>query len=345
MLFLITLCIGELYQIHATEFPINDVVRIRLQEDESKADIYYSLQEAAVSNNISAYISDVDLDSSLTKTIVKIYCSDEQAKSELKDTYSIFPGSYDSVFLSTTDISIGEIKDYPNDDREINIFLAGNLHCKQEFVDNISGDFNIISQIISDKNESFYTTKSFIVQSVLWAFACTILAAIGLYEAIMKKREIAVKYSLGDSLFVIYLKNIFIDSLIFLAIFVTILFALSKYTNSFFSWRVSLVMFAIFLVVNCVSMLPMLKVRIKKAFAAMSESGSLLSASYALKIISCVLTVIVTASCFGLISEVITAKKQSSFFEKYREYKYIEMVPSSVTEMDSVSSAWNESEY
>lgn len=92
-------------------------------------------------------------------------------------------------------------------------------------------------------------------------------------------------------------------------------------------------------------MLPMLKVRIKKAFAAMSESGSLLSSSYALKIISCVLTVIVTASCFGLISEVITAKKQSSFFEEYREYKYIEMVPSSVTEMDSVSSAWNESEY
>lgn len=332
LIFFIVLSTGEIYQINITEFPVKDMICIRLTDYESKSDFYSFVEKSAQKCGVYAYVCNIIFEPLNSKTT--IYCSENAGKKILSENYFITSGLHKSIFLSDTFVEFKELKLYDGKEKEAKIFVLGNAAEKKDFVSSIKEKYDISSEYITRNNLDFYSDKFFKFQVAIWSIAFIFVFILGLYETALNKRKYSIKYSLGDSTPKLYFSSILIDTIVFCASFVLIIAGLYQFTYSIFSIQTSVVLFMSFLMINCVSQLSILKIDIRKAFSSNADAHSLLIFSYIFKTVCCLIAVIVGAVCFGIISESNSIKAQKGFFEKYSEYNYINMVPKDVSDPD-----------
>lgn len=326
-LFAIALCTGEFYQVYLLEIPNRDVVTFSLPEEASVERFYASLQEEAAACGVSAYRVDEASDENLIRTDVTVYCSDEKAKQYLREACLVEPGVYKSVFLSEANVRFAQLKDCRVAGKTVFISLLGDVCGEQALIDQMSVQYAVETQSTGNRGGGFYSSEAFLIQLALWGLACTIIAVMGLYEVMLARKETAVQYSLGERPVRLYLKKILLDSAVFLLLFAAVFRGLSQFTHSLFAFPVSMGMLGALLVVNALALTPLLRVDLRRAFSGVGGSHALLSASYAMKLLTCVLTVVVAAAGIGVAAEMLELKKQGDFFKKYRDYSYISMRP------------------
>lgn len=324
----VLICTGEFYQIHVSESGGGDFAVFSLDEDADLKEFYECVQNTAEENKISAVCKTVNSEGSGLQSKITFYFSDLNSADEYAGTLKIKEGYSKSLFLNGTNIAFDEITKC-SQDGDVYIELIGNKNSEQAFVDSMSEKYDVNMQSLKGERAGYFSSEAFIIQIVLWFIACAVIAVLALYESMMVQKETAVRCSLGENPIKIYLKKILTDSVVLTLLFFASLLFSSAFTNSLFAFGISAALFGVLLLVNALALLPILRVKIDKAFSGVSGSVPLLSASYTLKLITCVLTVIVAAMAIGSVSEVMKIKKQGDFFEQYKDYSYIQMLPKS----------------
>ncbi len=322
----VAICTGEFYQIHVSESGGGDFAVFSLDEDADLKEFYECVQNTAEENKISAVCKTINSAGSGLQSKITYYFSDLNSADEYAGTLKIKEGYSKSLFLNGTNIVFDEITKC-SQDGDVYIELIGSKNSSQAFVDSMSEKYDVSMQSLKGERAGYYSSEAFIIQIVLWVIACAVIAVLALYESMMVQKETAVRCSLGENPFKIYLKKVIKDSAVLTLLFFASFLFSSVFTNSLFAFGISAVLFGALLLVNALALLPILRVKIDKAFSGVAGSLSLLSASYTLKLITCVLTVLVAAMTIGSVSEVMKIKKQGDFFEQYKDYSYIQMLP------------------
>ncbi len=324
----VAVCTGEFYQVHVYEAGGGDFVSFFLDVNTDLEKFYEDVQNTADANNVSAVCENVNSAGENSDSKITFYFSDMDFAEEYADNFKIKEGYSKSLFLSGTTVMFEEITKCPQDG-DVYIELIGNKNSEQAFVDSMGEKYDVNMQFLKGERAGYFSSEAFIIQIVLWVIACAVIAVLALYESMMVQKETAVRCSLGENPFKIYIKKVLTDSAVLVLLFSASFLFSSFFTNSLFAFGVSASLFGALLLVNAIALFPIFKVKIDRAFSGAAGSLSMLSASYTLKLITCVLTVLVAAMTIGSVSEVMKIKKQGDFFEQYKDYSYIQMLPKS----------------
>ena len=322
----VAICTGEFYQVHVYEAGGGDFVAFSLDTNTDLEDFYKDVQNTADAHEVLAICESINSMGDNSDSKITIYFSDMDSAEEYASDLKIKEGYSQSLFMYGTDVDFEEMRQCC-EDGDVYITLLGDKADKQAFIDLMGEKYEVNMQSVKDKAENYFSSEAFIVQIVLWIIACAVIAVLALYESMMMQKESAVRCSLGENPFKIYLKKVLLDSAVLVLLFLASFLFSSVFTNSLFAFGISAALFAALLLVNALALLPIFRVKIDKAFSGAAGSASLLSASYTLKLITCVLTVLVAAMAIGSVSEVMKIKKQGDFFEQYKDYSYIQMLP------------------
>lgn len=324
----VAVCTGEFYQIHVSESGGGDFVSFYIDVNTDLEKFYEDVKNTAHENHVSAVCKTVNSEGIGLQSKITFYFSDLNFADEYAGTLKIKEGYSKSLFLNGTNIAFDEITKCPQDG-DVYIELIGNKNSEQAFVDSMGEKYDVNMQFLKGERAGYFSSEAFIIQIVLWVIACAVIAVLALYESMMVQKETAVRCSLGENPFKIYIKKVLTDSAVLVLLFSASFLFSSFFTNSLFAFGVSASLFGALLLVNAIALFPIFKVKIDRAFSGAAGSLSMLSASYTLKLITCVLTVLVAAMTIGSVSEVMKIKKQGDFFEQYKDYSYIQMLPKS----------------
>lgn len=322
----VAVCTGEFYQVHVYEAGGGDFVAFSLDTNTDLEDFYKDVQNTADAHEVLAICESTNSMGDNSDSKITIYFSDMDSAEEYASDLKIKEGYSKSLFMYGTDVDFEEMRQC-REDGDVYITLLGDKADKQAFIDLMGEKYEVNMQSVKDKAENYFSSEAFIVQIVLWIIACAVITVLALYESMMMQKESAVRCSLGENPCKIYLKKVLMDSAVLVLLFLASFLFSSIFTNSLFAFGISAALFAALLLVNALALLPIFRVKIDKAFSGAAGSASLLSASYTLKLITCVLTVLVAAMAIGSVSEVMKIKKQGDFFEQYKDYSYIQMLP------------------
>lgn len=324
ILSVVAACTGLICQLHVTTIPYPDYVEIHIHEEDSAGEILNSIKEAVYSSGASAFIYTLDNDKFETNFYGTAYCTDSAARKFVEDKCLMKEGTYKSVFLSDTVIEIKDIEEYPLSDGYVKVYYIGGDAEKTAFVSAAEKSMDVADKW-ENKDSNPISSEPFALQLVIWLFAIAIIGAVCLYEVSFMKGEAAVKYILGEKPFVIYLKKVVTDTLVFSVVGVLTFGVSSIFTSSLFSIKITLIMFALLVIANALFLLPLLRVDLHRGFASAYSSPALLSASYVLKLITCVLTIMVTAVSFGIISQTTDLRQQENIYKKYSNYSFLDV--------------------
>lgn len=322
----VAICTGEFYQVHVYEAGGGDFVAFSLDTNTDLEDFYKDVQNTADDHEVLAICESINSMGDNSDSKITIYFSDMDSAEKYASDLKIKEGYSKSLFMYGTDVDFEEIRQC-REDGDVYITLLGDKADKQTFIDLMGEKYEVNMQSVKDKTANYFSSEAFIVQIVLWIIACAVIAVLALYESMTVQKETAVRCSLGENPFKIYIKKVLMDSAVLVLLFLASFLFSSIFTNSLFAFGISAALFAALLLVNAIALLPIFRVKIDKAFSGVSGSLSLLSASYTLKLITCVLTVLVAAMAIGSTSEVMRIKRQGDFFEQYKDYSYIYMMP------------------
>lgn len=324
---------GEMYRIASVEFPIGSQITVRLTRSEKSADFFDCAQQAAQNAGVSAfYRSLMAKDYSENETIA-VYCSDESAKRILTDDFGLKEGRVRSVFLGSAEIRYDELRNCGDEATDITLFVAGSEEAQRLFADTVGEKYRIESNNLYEEHTEAGDEKFIRFQAIAWAIACAFVICIGLYETAMNKKAVAVRYTHGERLSGLYGKKVLADSTAFSAVFAVLVAVLTLFTNPLYSFKVTLVGFAAFLLANAVSQLPMLGTDIRRAFASDTRAKGLLAFSYAVKFAFCFVAAVVGGVCFSLIGKSLDAEANRAFFESHKDYRYIEMAREEIADL------------
>lgn len=322
----VAICTGEFYQVHVYEAGGGDFVAFSLDTNTDLEDFYKDVQNTADAHEVLAICESINSMGDNSDSKITIYFSDMDSAKKYASDLKIKEGYSKSLFMYGTDVDFEEIRQC-REDGDVYITLLGDKADKQTFIDLMGEKYEVNMQSVKDKTANYFSSDAFIIQIVLWIIACAVIAVLALYESMTVQKETAVRCSLGENPFKIYIKKVLMDSAVLVLLFLASFLFSSILTNSLFAFGISTALFVALLLVNAIALLPIFRVKIDKAFSGVSGSLSLLSASYTLKLITCVLTVLVAAMAIGSASEVMRIKKQGDFFEQYKDYSYIYMMP------------------
>lgn len=327
LLFLsISVCIGEFYQIHISEMPNNNFITFSSVEKRSTKEFYRNLVKTADKNDVIIYYANVDSNSNFTKTNVTIYYSDKKVCDFFENEYLINRGISKSIFLSN---GMVEFKDLLESNTYISKDICFYLICDENngknFLDEIENEYEVDNYSFVNEKPSFYNSKAFYIQLVLWIIAYSILLVVNLYDIMLIQKEVAVRFSLGERKSALYVKKVSIDSVIYILSFILAFYGISKFTNSLFSHKLSILFFLGFLILNLLFSLILCKIDIKKAYTGNSLTKSILISSYAFKIITSILLVIVLGIGIGKTFQVYNLKNIEDTLTDFKEYNFIDM--------------------
>lgn len=322
VLSVVAACTGLICQLHFMESPLTNSVQVYVADDESSEKFFSNIEKATSSSGAVAFIYILNADNFENNYSFVAYCADSKARDFLKNECLIKSGEYKSVFLSDTIVEIKNLEDYPLREGYIEINYAGSAAEEDAFVEAVNNTLNVTDRSIGEVT-SYVSNDVIVLQILVWIIAIAIIGAAGLYEISFKKGETAVKYTLGEKTSVIYLKKVIADTLMFVALGALAFGVSSIFTSSLFSLKITLIMFAVLVAANALCLLPILRVQLSKGFASAYSSSGVLSISYVLKFVTCVLTVMATAFSFGIITQTEDLRNVENYYKKFSDYSFM----------------------
>lgn len=313
--------IGETYVWHLVSFETkydyvtmykNGVMSIHIPQEEMLKDI----TTAAKEENLEVFVVDRKI-STIYSENINIYATEGTAN-YLKESSSVQPGHYQSIFLGDIQFEVLPITTIPDVNKFEKYYLIGDkenqIRFKQKLIDKYAGKFP------QEGYSAFYSAFNI---SVTWVIILGLLLLITFYEVAQMRKEVALRIISGERLQHIIFRNVTADTLFFICTYLVLLLLFLQFTNANFHIRISLLMFAIFVVVNgCIFFTLFLSDFIKE-MKSKDSVKKVLQLSYVYKIITICITVMLAAGCLTAIDEGLTFYKQKPFFENAKDYSYV----------------------
>lgn len=326
LLLAISICIGEFYQIHISEIPNNKFITFSSVDKKQTQEFYRDLVTIANNNNVTIYYANVDSNINFTTTDVTIYYSDKKVCDFFEEEYFINSGVSKSIFLSNGNV---EFKALDKSSTYISKDVCFYLICEEingtNFLNEIEKKYDVDNYSFSNADPTFNKSTAFYIQTILWIIAYSIVLIVNLYDIMISQKELAVRLSLGERKIVLYLKRIFYDNTIYILNFIIAFYGLSKFTNTLFSFKISIQFFSGMLILNSFLSLMLCKIDIKKAFTGNTSTKPILIFSYVLKLITSILLVLVLAIGIGKTVQTHNLRKMDKFLSYFKEYYFIDM--------------------
>lgn len=156
----------------------------------------------------------------------------------------------------------------------------------------------------------------------VWLIIFLMLLIISIYEVIYQKKETAIKIILGGDIRSIFIKNSVKDTWVYSLIFIMLPILFLGLSNVLFKISFTILLFLLFLLINIGVHATILFINFKKNLSTSSGGKGVLATSYALKIVTSVLVIILLSSNFVIIAQGIDSYRQGDFFEKHKNYSY-----------------------
>lgn len=326
LLFLaVALCAGELFQLHIAEADVTDWVEFDLRDVPVRA-FYAELDKAAQESDVSVFY--YDLQTEAAGQTVTLYASDSEPLSYYNRVYGIRPGVYKSLFLGDTTVRQAALTDCTAGGDTVRFGVLGPRAAEEAFPARLGSALPAENYTFGNSAPGLFDSEAVRLLAALWAVACVLGAVPGLYETALYRKEAGVRYTLGERASSLFLRRVGLDCAVFAVLFLAVFGGLSALTYTRLAPTVTLAGFGAFLLANVLIAVPLLRLDLRKALGNAASPG-ILAATYALKILSCVLAVAVTAAVAGAAAEASALRRLGDFFYGYRNYNLIHFyVPS-----------------
>ncbi len=326
LLFLaVALCAGELFQLHIMEATLTDWVDFDLR-DVPVREFYAELDKAAQESDVSVFY--YGLQTETAGQTVTLYASDNEPLSYYNRVYGIRPGVYKSLFLGNATVRQAALTDCTASDEQVRFGVLGSRAAEEAFLARLGSVLPAENYTFGNSAPGLFDSEAVRLLAALWAVACVLGAVLGLYETALFRKEAGVRYTLGERAGSLFLRRVGIDCAVFIALFIAVFGGLSALTYTRLAPTVTLAGFGAFLLANALTAVPLLRLDLQKALGNAASPG-ILAATYALKTLSCVLAVAVTAAVAGAAAEASALRQLGDFFYGYRNYNLIHFyVPS-----------------
>lgn len=322
LVFLGTILPGEMYQNYVPTFMSEPNVSFEIPEG-VRADVMRSeILDSAKEHNVRMYFVEKKFKNQYYEEI-HIYC-DESVRKYIKDKYGIMEGTVKSLFSGECKVIFSEWEQLSEDsmqDTPSGYYLLLSLKEAKKFQKTFMQEYSTKSAAILNKNDK---TTYIIMLSVFWAVIISIVLLINYYEAVKLQKEIMVRVTMGDSLYIRAVRNILTDLLVYAGIFAVVFLGVRAYACTIFLEEVIIIagilMTALTALVSC----SVLMVNYKKAFANIGVDEKVLKVSYIIKTVT---TIVLVFSIAGNVIDSMAyfeALSQKQFYKKYENYQYLD---------------------
>ncbi len=323
VLIIMSIIPGELYQGYLDQYNDFYETSFYLPDDISKADMLNELTETA--NKYDIYIFKIcDEDINIYSSSIDIYANEEML-GILAGEYGIAEGRYNSIFSGETNINCYDFFDISDEllESDTKYYLYGDeeamINFKEELVDKYAGSF--------PKNEGFNDLDSYrTILIAAWIFAIIVVILVTVYDAICHKKENFVRFTMGERIWMVYLKNILTDTIYFLLLYNILKIILKKVQGDLVFEMYSDIMFWIMLILNAVIFIRVSKIDYKLATADMTSDGWALKYNYIIAAACMIILFTSVASCVELVNTSYEYSKQEEYFEDYKEYNWYQKI-------------------
>lgn len=235
----------------------------------------------------------------------------------INENLNILEQKYTSLFLGNINFAFHDFKSITGIENFNDFYVIGSkehVHqFKMELIDKYAGNH---------PKEGYVSIESQKNTVAIWLLITCIILLLSFYDVVLQKKENLIRVSMGERISRIIWKNILIDSLVFVTLFAITLYILSNFTNVYFMFEISLLLFLFLLFANGLLYLNMYFYNLKEVFSNGKGSIKMLSLNYILKLVTTITTIFIISSNLALIFESYNLYKQKSFFKEHSDYYY-----------------------
>ena len=244
--------------------------------------------------------------------------SNNEMKQELIQDYEIEQGIHSSVFSGQTTVKFESFEAASNNKNIYRYYFEG----KKENLLNVYTELNDkygTSYIRQENNGGLEW-----ILTLLWLVFLIFIVLLTVFDMSFQRREAFIRLSMGSSKWKIVIDNIIKDTLFYGIVFFSLIFILKQYTYVFFKMYQTLIFLSVFLIVNSLLYLSMLRYNLKKALSKNNISESLLGNCYILKVITLILVLISISSNILLIYKNGSFINQYRIIEEFKDYTFLD---------------------
>lgn len=322
LLFIVSIIPGELFQGYLDQY--NDFYKTSfyLPENGSTEVMLNDLTETAKKHNIHIF-KIYEREKNKYSVNLDVYTDENMAK-VLANDYKISHGIYKSIFSGTAIINVHNFSDIPQKLIETDeyYYLYGDskdmIRFKKDLINVYAGSF---PKDDGYNDLEYYTFK--LITS--WIFVLAILVLLSIYDVISQKKENFIRITMGEKAGVIYLKNVVLDSVYILSVFLCSQLLIKKIEGNLIFSEYSNVMLLITILINCFVLLMIFKFDVKDAFSN-SPKNNILKYNYLLLGLCSIFFTLSVVSCVELINNSYSYSKQELFFAKNKNYSWYQNI-------------------
>lgn len=318
MIGLVFLFIGEAYLWHLDGFEAEySYVTMYLGKEQTQPEMLSDIVETAKEQNVEVFAIERKINSLFSESVT-VYMT-PGAQKTLDKRSRIASGEFQSVFLGDVKVEIRNLAEIP-DVKQVEVYyMIGAeediLGFKQRLIDKYGGKFP----------QAGYKSYDSLNIAIVWIIVLFFFLLMTLYEVAQMRKEVVVRIICGERIQFIVLKNIILDASFYAMTFGFIMAILSLFSQVSYCWFISVFSMLIFLTINSILYLTLYFCKFKRDMGSRSNAKHVLKIAYLYKVVVVSITALVLSSSLGMIYEGIIFYKQKGFFEKYKDYSYVEL--------------------
>lgn len=311
--------IGDMYVWNMDSFETEYIsTTMYLPAGTSQDTMISDLKKAAKKNNCLIFTVNRKIEN-VHSEIVSVYCMDG-AEDILREKSSIFPGNYYSIFLGDVQVTIESLENIPDVNSVEAYYLIGNIEnarkFKSELVDIYSGN-------IPKEGYVYFNAERTV--ACVWGVSVGFFLLLTLFETILLKKEITVRFIYGESVSNIIFKRILTDCLFYIGYFGLNIVILKRIFNIYVDYLIyfSVLCLVIFCMINSLLYIRLFFIDYKSSLSRGKGNKTVLNVSYLYKTVTVVIITCVMSMCIEMIVKGVEYWHQESFFKQRNDWDYI----------------------
>lgn len=319
LLIIVSIIPGELFQGYLDQYNDFYETSFYLPNDVSGDEMLNELSKTA--NKYNIYIFKIyEKEKNAYSSSMEIYANYDMLKI-LSDDYGISQGIFKSLFSGKTIITSYSFSEISEEllQSDTKYYLYGNednmIHFKEELVDTYAGSF--------PKEEGFNDFESYkALLIVAWLFATIIVILLTAYDAIIQKKENFVRLTMGEYIWIQYMKNIVLDTIYMIFLYNALKVIINDLQGNLIFELYSDKMFLLMIVLNAIVFIKVSKINYKTATADTIVDGRILHYNYFVSASSMVILIISIVSCIELVNTSYEYSNQEDYFKEHKDYNW-----------------------
>ena len=311
--------IGDMYVWNLDSFETEYIsTTMFLPCDISQEEMISEIEETALKYDCSVFAVNRNFETVYTEETY-VFCMDGVEDILLKNSL-VESGTYHSIFLGDVEFSIKNFKDIPDIKQIETYYIIGDIDnartFKSELIDKYGGN--------SPKEGYTYFNSAGAIVCV-WIIGILLFLLLTLFETVLMKKEMVVRFIYGESLINIIAKRILCDLIVYASYCILIATALNFIFNIQVDYRIGITVacLIVFMIFDALLYLRLIFIDYKSSLSRGKGNKSVLTVSYLYKTVTIVVITLVMSICAEMIAEGMAYWQQKSFFEKFNSYSYV----------------------